>query len=84
MATETAKEKSGEAKEEPASNSLSISEQSEQIVQSQSDAIASVEAIAARNVSYVRAPPRVRTRRKRVALDLNEWNQLPSYLKDNE
>ena len=29
-------------------------------------------------------PKRVRSRRKRVALALTDWNQIPAYLKDNE
>jgi hypothetical protein len=32
----------------------------------------------------VNTPQRVRSRRKRVKLALNDWNQLPAYLKDNE
>jgi len=32
----------------------------------------------------VNTPQRVRSKRKRVKLALNDWNQLPTYLKDNE
>ena len=39
---------------------------------------------AARKAVSTSVPPRVRSKRKRVALALNDWNQIPGYLKDNE
>lgn len=48
------------------------------------EASSNAELLVARNAMATNAPSRVRRRRKRVAKDLNEWSQLPSYLKDNE
>ena len=43
-----------------------------------------VEHAAARNAVSTSVPSRLRSRRKRVALALKDWERVPSYLRDNE
>ena len=43
-----------------------------------------VESTAARNAVSTSVPSRIRSRRRRVALSLKDWERVPSYLRDNE
>ena len=43
-----------------------------------------LESTAARKAVSTSVPPRIRSRRKRVALALKDWERVPSYLRDNE
>lgn len=69
---------------EPQTGIKSSNESDRDAVASPSETKFETESKAARNAACTSVPSRIRSRRKRVALALKDWERVPSYLRDNE